>query len=206
MIRALICDMDGVLIDSSDVHEDAWRKLFAPYGVTFDHGDYVAKGAGRSRDAVIRAVLGDRPEHDQLMERKADLARVALARDGVSTIPGAAELVARARAAGLPVAVGSSSRMATEFLRGAGLFDLFDFVVDRNDTERGKPAPDIFLEVVRRLGVPAAECLVIEDTPAGIEAAKAAGCQVVGITTGSTRVALSKADWVVDGLAEVGFG
>ena len=105
-------------------------------------------------------------------------------------IPGAAELIDALHAAGVPLAVGSSGPPENVALVLERLWrrDRFTAVVSRADVVRGKPAPDIFLEAGRRLGVPASRCVVIEDAPAGVAAARAAGMRVMALlSTGRRR-------------------
>lgn len=199
-IRALILDMDGVLVDSGPLHAAAWRALFAPFGVEFDRAAYAQVGSGRSRDAVIRAVLGERPDHDVLMARKAELFLEALERDGVVRIDGVQGLLDRARQAGLAVAVATSSRLSAPVLARAGLAEAFDIVVDRNDVARGKPAPDLFQAAARCVGVDPSQALVVEDAPVGVQAALAAGCAVIGLAPDGGAAQLGAAHRVVASL------
>lgn len=202
MVRGLLLDMDGVLVDTGPLHAVAWRELFAPFGVDFDEQRYAREASGRPRDAVIRAVLGDRPDHEALMAAKAERFLAAVAREGVPVVPGARALIQRARSAGLPVAVATSSRLATPVLAHAGLDGLFDAVVDRTQVAHGKPAPDLFLEAARRVGVGPDACLVVEDAAPGVQAAVAAGCAVVGLARdGGTQ--LGAAHRVVDHLDRI---
>lgn len=172
--RAVLFDLDGVIVDSGPAHAAAWQALFAEEGVRFGPEDYERIAAGRPREAVIRAVLGDRSDHDRLMRRKAELMRDV----PLQTVPGTLDFV---EALHLPYAIATSSRMPDFLLRNAGLSERFAVVVDRSQVERGKPAPDLFLEAAARLGIEPVDCLVVEDAPAGVEAGLSAGCTVVGI-------------------------
>jgi HAD superfamily hydrolase (TIGR01509 family) len=192
-----------VLVDSGPVHQAAWRALFAPFGQDFGPDRYVAEAAGRSRDAVITAVLGPDVDLPGLMERKAALVRERLAQGGASPIPGAATLLREAPRRGLALAIATSSRMPEAFLAAAGLDGLVPIIVDRDDVSAGKPAPDLFLEAARRLGLPPAACVVVEDAMVGIHAAHAAGCRVIALTTTATRADLVDADCIIDKLEQL---
>lgn len=171
---AVLFDLDGVIVDSGPAHAAAWSALFAEQGVDFGPEDYERIAAGRPRDAVIREVLGNRPDHDRLMRRKAEL----MSDVPLATVPGTLPFL---EALGLPHAIATSSRMPDFLLANAGLAGRFHTVVDRSQVEHGKPAPDLFLEAARRLGHAPAACVVIEDAPAGVEAGLAAGCTVIGL-------------------------
>jgi beta-phosphoglucomutase len=116
------------------------------------------------------------------------------------------EFVGACRARGLKVAVASSADEIKVLgnLNEIGLpAATFDAVVNGSQVERKKPAPDIFLEACRRLGLDPASCLVVEDAVAGVAAAKAAGTRCLAVTTSFSRDQLTRADWVVDGLDHV---
>lgn len=197
----LLLDMDGVLVHSASVHARAWERLFSTCNVSFPMTRYWTEANGRSRADVIRAVLGDRPDHDALMKQKAALVMDVLDSEGCPQVPGAAQFLKRARASGHPIAVATASRMPGPFLHAAGLSHLVDVVCDRTMVDRGKPAPDVYLLAAKRLGVDPNTAWAIEDSPPGIRAAQAAGCRVIGLTTNHPASALT-ADAVVNRLVE----
>ncbi|HIZ98183.1 MAG TPA: HAD-IA family hydrolase, partial [Candidatus Janibacter merdipullorum] len=123
--------------------------------------------------------------------------------DDVVALPGV--LAAVADLAGAPIAVATSATRGLAEVRLAAAGVEIDEVVTIDDVERGKPHPDPFLLAAERLGVDPADCLVCEDAPSGVAAAKAAGCAVLAVTTTSEADALSGADLVVESLAEVSF-
>jgi len=204
--RAVLFDLDGVLVDSEPAHAAAWTALFAEHGVAFDLADYRRVAAGRSRGEVLRAVLGHLPVdvHEALMERKVALARAWIDANGLHTVPGALPFVERVRAAGLPAVVVTSSRTPELLLRGAGVDPArFDAVIDRTMASRGKPDPELYRLGAATAGVVPAACWVVEDAPAGVAAGKAAGCVVIALARAHAREDLAAADLVVDGLAEI---
>ena len=202
MPDAFLLDLDGVLVDSQAVHAAAWEALFAPFGIDFGRDRYTAEANGRSRGDVIRAVLGERPDHDTLMRRKAELVQAHLQAHGCPEVPGASTLLRALRTRGIPFAVATALRMPGPFLRASGLAPLVDVVADRTMVARGKPSPDVFLLAASKLGVPPASCVVVEDSPSGLQAARAAGCRTVGITTNHPAEELT-ADAIVTGLDQV---
>lgn len=185
MVRAVIFDLDGVLTDTAEHHFLAWTHLAEAEGLAFDR-DLNEQLRGRSRRASLELILGDRrldePTMTALMERKnARYVQLLQQLGPDDVLPGARALVQDARRRGWGVAVGSASRNARFVLDRLGLTPLFDVVVDGTVPGRAKPAPDVFLAAAAALGVDPAEVVVIEDATSGVDAALAAGMQVIGV-------------------------
>ncbi len=186
---AVIFDMDGVLIDSEPIHFEATRALLAEHGVDypFTHDDNFYGCTDREVFRSLRARYGLAPAEQELAASW--IARVVdrLGRP-LRPMAGVPEALRVLKASGLRRALASSS--APEIIRatlaGLGVADLFDLTVSGHDVERGKPAPDIFLEAVRRLGLPREACLVVEDSFNGLSAAVAAGIRCVAVPCPST--------------------
>jgi beta-phosphoglucomutase family hydrolase len=181
---AAIFDLDGVLVDSEPNHFAAERDLLADYGVEFTEAvkrPYIGRS---NRDVLVEfaARHGIPDTVDDLLTRK-NLAYLELTRRHVDGYPGTREILLGLRADGLPTALasGSSPDVIAAVLAALDLRDAFDVVVSADQVERGKPAPDLFLEAARRLGVPAGGCVVFEDSTAGVLAALAAGMRCVAI-------------------------
>lgn len=202
-VRALLLDMDGVLVDSRAVHFDAWARLFAEQGIDFGADRFEAEAVGRSREAVIRSVLGQREDRAALMARKAEIVHEILAREGCPAMPGVHELLDEAQRRSLPVAVATASLMPQPFLDAAGLGARLPVVRHRGDVARGKPAPDVFLAAAQALGVPASSCVAVEDSPTGLLAAKAAGCYTIAVPTTTSPEHLTRADAVIPHLRDL---
>jgi beta-phosphoglucomutase family hydrolase len=182
---AIIFDLDGVLVRSEAVHAAAYRSLFREEGIEISLTELRARSHGTSRRDVIRSVLGtiDEARMERLCRRKAELVTARLSTEPVETVPGAEgllQLLARER---LPVAVATASHMPGPFLRSCGLGETFEIVVHGGMVARNKPAPDVYLEAARRLGVAPNRCLAVDDAPPGIEAARAAGMTVIAVTS-----------------------
>lgn len=230
-IRALLFDLDGVLTPTAEVHMRAWERMFAAFlaarGVAepYTDADYFAHIDGRPRLDGVRGMLasrgivlpegtpGDDPAADTvagLGNRKNAAFTAELAERGVAPYPGSARFLDAALAAGLDVAVVSSSRNAVPVLEAAGLRHRFAVVVDGEVAATaglaGKPAPDTYLHAARLLGRAAAECAVIEDATSGVAAGRAGDFgRVIGVDRGAGALNLlrSGADLVVDDLDEL---
>jgi HAD superfamily hydrolase (TIGR01509 family) len=200
-MTAVIFDCDGTLVDSEPLARTAWERALAPYGYTVTEADVEAcVGLPFPR---VHAYFAERvalPDHDAMWAafsgRLFDLIDTELVPFD-DAIAAAREL----RSRGVPVAVASSSprERLHRTLGRAGLLDAFDVTVAGDEVERGKPAPDMFLLAAARLGVEPSACVVIEDSPPGVQAGVAAGmftlavCRVPG-----TEASLAAADRVVD--------
>jgi beta-phosphoglucomutase len=184
-LRAIIFDLDGVLTDTAEFHYRAWQRLADEEGLAFDRGAN-ERLRGVSRADSLRLILAgtvvDDARFAAMMERKNGYYLASLVdMSPADALPGARELVHDARARGLAVAVGSSSRNAELVLAYLDMSELFDVVVGGNAVERAKPAPDLFLAAADRLGVAPEACAVVEDATSGVDAALAAGMIAVGI-------------------------
>lgn len=189
---ALICDMDGVVTDTAAVHAAAWKRMFdealeklAPRAAKFDIAtDYPAYADGRTREDAVREFMSARgveltdAEVVELGSEKQTYFQQELAENGVGVFDDTVALLHRAKSAGIPTGLVTSSRNAQQVLSVAGLEELFDVRVDGNDVRDlgipGKPAPDPFLLATKRLGVVPGRCVVLEDAQSGVQAGFAA--------------------------------
>jgi HAD superfamily hydrolase (TIGR01509 family) len=184
--RALLFDLDGTLIDSMPLHHEAWRAWHASQGLPFDEDGFFAATAGRSNAEILADLFPQHPPaareamaaHKEQIYRELAAARLAL-------VAGADRLLTAAAERGLPRAICTAAppgniRVAFERF---GLGERVQAVTSPADGLRGKPHPDIFLEAARRLDVSPAHCIVFEDAPLGVEAARRAGMRAVALTT-----------------------
>jgi beta-phosphoglucomutase len=186
-VRAVIFDLDGVLVSTDEFHYRAWQRLADEEGIAFDRRvNRRLRGVGRMESLEILLERSPRPyapeEKAALAERKNRYYRESLeALAPGDVLPGVREVLRDLKARGVKVAVASSSRNAPEILRRTGLADVPDATADGNDITRSKPDPEVFLVAAARLGLAPAECLVVEDAAAGVEAAAAAGMRSLAI-------------------------
>ena len=185
MIRAFIFDLDGVITDTAEYHFRGWKRLADEEGLSFTREDNeYLRGIPRRESLML--ILKDHvyPEEkiQEMMERKNSyylaFIKEISPRD---LLPGARELLEEIRAAGLKNALGSASKNAGEVIERLGIRSLFDAISGGNSVERQKPAPDLFLHAASQLNLSPAQCIVVEDAAAGIEAARAGGFRSVGL-------------------------
>ena len=185
MFDAIVFDNDGLLLDTEDAWTRAEQTLFARHGSVFDMTHKRALlGTSRTTAAVkVEGMLGLPGRGEALMDELHELL-MEEARAGVPPRPGALELLAAVRAAGLPVAVASNSsrEFVERVLGGAGLLDgHFDLIVTAEEVEHPKPAPDLYLAACTGLSVAPERAAALEDSAPGVASALAAGLFVVGI-------------------------
>lgn len=196
--RAVLWDLDGTLIDSAAFHWEAWQSVMVEEKFTLTYEDYVAD-FGKRNDEILRGRLGaDLSDRDieRISRLKEDHYRMLVRGRGLELLPGARFWLGQLKAAGWKQALGTSApRGNIEAVFDAlGIEPYFDAVTSAEAVTHGKPHPDVFLAAAEKMCVEPRQCVVVEDAPAGIEAARRAGMPSLGVLT--THVKL-KADWVV---------
>lgn len=219
MSRAALWDMDGTLVDTAELHFQAWLETCLELGRSFDRDDFAAT-FGRRNPEIVAHLFGDRftsSETDQIGDRKEILYREAARKQGVQLLPGVANLLQALKEAGFLQGIGSSAPHANLelILDLTGIRDCFGAVVGAEDTTRGKPDPQVFLLGAERLGAVPSRCVVFEDAPAGIQAARAGGMRSVAVafvghhpevvlrSSGADLIVHSLADITVEKVAEL---
>jgi beta-phosphoglucomutase len=202
-ISAVIFDMDGVLADTIDLHYQSWQRVADEWQIPFSKADYsqiLGMKREESVDYLLRNHTVDENTRLEMLRRKNDhYLELVETLNSDRLLPGVQKLLAELQAAQMRIALGSSSKNAELVLQKLGIDYLFEVIADGNSVPNSKPSPEVFQKAAELLGLPAAECLVIEDAAAGVEAAKAAGMIVLGV--GPTD-RLQQADLVLDSLAD----
>ena len=206
--QAVIFDMDGVLIDSYQAHFKSWQSTAKDEGREFTESDFASTFGCTSRE-TIALIWRDGNYTDQQIAALDDRKEAAFRRvieSEFPAMPGAVELLRSLSDAGFALGVGSSGppENIELILRRLEVGPLLGAVVTGADVTRGKPDPQVFQIAAERLGVAPAHCAVVEDAPAGVTAARAAGMAAIGLaSTGRTREELSGADLTIDTLCEL---
>jgi beta-phosphoglucomutase len=184
-IRGFIFDLDGVLTDTAEHHYRAWQRLADEEGLPFSRADNEALRGVARRESLLRILKGQVVPEARLLDMLTRKNQYYLGYiNEISPqdwLPGARELLEELHAAGYKTALGSASKNAPQVVAALGASGLLDAISDGNSVQRPKPAPDLFLHAAAQLGLAPAECVVVEDAAAGIEAARAGGFRSVGL-------------------------
>ncbi len=186
-IKAVIFDLDGVIVSTDEHHFQAWKQLADSLGILFgrESNDRL-RGVSRMESLEIMLEKSARryslDEKRELAERKNTYYRESL--KGLSAadiLPGVIDMIGALKDRQVKIAIGSSSKNARTILRAVGLENDFDVIADGNHVTRSKPDPEVFTIAAMRLGISPEECLVVEDAEAGVEAGLAAGMSVLAV-------------------------
>ena len=207
--RAVVFDLDGVLWDGEPLYHEAFNVVLRPLGHEVTATEY-EQIIGSSVEAAWEWVIGrfklSGPPEQFLAAY--DAAVLDLLARPVEPLPGVRETIARLKSIPVPVGLASASlrQWVDATLAGIGLTDEFDTTVSASEVEHAKPAPDLYLQAAEKLGVPAAECIAVEDTRTGVASARAAGMYVVQVRAASTALPpIEEADAVIESYAEFDF-
>lgn len=212
MLQAIVFDFDGVIVDSEPLHYRALLSVVEPLGVRFDYRRYLREYIGYDDRDFFLAVARDfnlrldDSQLDLLILQKAT-AFEHIARQGVQALPGAVELITAAASA-MPIALCSGALrrdidVILPALDSGKIPAMFRTMVTAEQVARSKPDPESYRLAVKRLDLPAAACLAIEDTPAGVASARGAGLRVLAVSQSVGPEPLAAADRVVPTLADV---
>jgi beta-phosphoglucomutase len=202
---AVIFDMDGTLVATTEADFLAWQKLFLKYGKHLSYESYFPLLGKKSID-VVQEGLGLHGDHAlQAMHKKMEFFEDIVKEQGITTLPNAEIFLQEIQAANIPIALATSSRKMKMQLvmEESGLGKYFSVFVTGEEVAHGKPDPEIFLLAAERLNVDPKYCLVIEDAINGVASAKAAGMKCIAITSTHADDALVAADMVVDHYSEL---
>jgi beta-phosphoglucomutase family hydrolase len=203
---AVIFDMDGVLADTGSIHYQSWVKIAKEIGKKFSK-EFFKSTFGRQSIPIIRNLVGTDVDED-LVRKWADLKEKyyrEMVRNNIVPLPGVLRLLKELNELKFKLAVGSSGppENVDLLLNSLEIAHYFDIVITASDVKNGKPAPDVFLIASKKLKITPSNCIVIEDAPVGIEAAKNAGMKCIALETTHPTKELLAADLVISDLSKI---
>ena len=180
VIKAILFDLDGVILDTEKLYTRFWQEAAQFYGYPMTREQALgmrslSRGIG---EAKLKSYFGESIDYEQVRTKRVELMSAYIEKEGVEAKPGIVELLDYLDAYGIKRAIATSSPLdrTREYLSKVGLLDRFDELVSGHMVEKGKPEPDIYLYAASKLDLSPNECMVLEDSPAGILAAHRAGC------------------------------
>lgn len=207
-MKAVIFDMDGVLVDSQPYHFKADIDTMAEYGVIKDQKFYESFAGTLTADRMrtLKEMFGlDVPVEEMTIKRENMILDI-MGKEDIKPVSGIPEFLRSIKEKGLTTAVASSSdyKLINLILDRLKIAQYFDSVTSGSDVKRGKPSPDVFLLAAERIGIGPSECLVVEDSENGVKAAKAAGMKALGyINPTSGKQDLSLSDFITDDFKKI---
>jgi beta-phosphoglucomutase len=203
MIKGVIFDLDGVIVSTDELHYQGWKHMADSEGIYFDREiNERLRGVSRMESLSIILEKANKPYSEEQKEAMATLKNdfykglLSTSLSAADILPGVNDVLAGLKAAGVKIAIGSSSKNTPTILKQIGLDKTFDAVSDGNNITNSKPDPEVFLIAAEWLGLQPADCLVVEDAEAGVTAALAGGMKVLAVGSASTdaRATLAASD------------
>lgn len=201
-IKAVIFDVDGVLLNTVPYHFDAWKKMFKAYGINLTFDYYLLKINGLPRITGIKNILPNvnEKELEALADKKQGFFKQSIADNPPGPLSGVIEFLNKLKDLNIKMVAASSSKNAPLLLEQSGIHAYFSAILSGADFTHPKPHPELFLKASRRIHVSADECAVIEDAFLGIQAAKNAGMKTIGLLTSKDTKIKEFADLTIDSL------
>jgi beta-phosphoglucomutase family hydrolase len=205
-LMGVIFDLDGVLIDTSQFHKEAWFMLSKEEGLTFSDKLFYSTFGMQNYQIIPLMTSRDLTDNEiSRMSNRKELLFRNLINGKLKLLAGAEDLISDLINNGFRLSIGSSTtKLNMDYItKNLLIFNYFDAIVIGEDVTNGKPAPDTFLKAAERLSLPPTYCVVVEDAVQGVQAGKSAGMSVVAVTTTRQRNDLLQADLIVDSLDEL---
>jgi beta-phosphoglucomutase family hydrolase len=204
-IQAVIFDMDGTLVDTTELEYKAWHRMMQEQGVEFTHEEYIKALGAKGSEIVKNHLDWEEEAIQEILQNKERYFKELVAQHGLELIPGVKKVLQDIQQIPLKMALATgASRKKLEFvLEKLPIAQYFDAMITADDTQIGKPDPEVFLNAAKKLGVAPDSCIVMEDARNGAEAAKRGGMLCIAITTTRGKDQLQQADLIVNGYDEL---
>jgi beta-phosphoglucomutase len=205
-IKAVIFDLDGVIVSTDDCHYEAWQHLANSQGIYFDREiNQRLRGVSRmeSLEILLERATRTYSEEEKIAmatEKNEMYKRLVMKITPSAILPGALDTLHKLREKGIMIAIGSSSKNTPIILKQIGLEGYFEAVADGNHIKNSKPDPEVFLLAAKMLNIPSSNCLVVEDADAGVEAALNGNMRVLGVGSAAHN---PRATIVADSLKDI---
>ncbi len=204
--RGVIWDLDGVIIDSADLHFQSWRETLARHGITMDREQF-EQGFGRRNDDIVAGIANRKitPEEVTAIGREKEATYRQMVAGHAKFFPGVLELMSSLKESGFKQAVASSAPPdnLAFVVAEMKLEPFISATVDASQVSKGKPDPEVFVKAAEKLGLAPEDCLVIEDAVAGVEAARRGGMAVIAVSNTHPKEKLATADLVLASLEDI---
>jgi HAD superfamily hydrolase (TIGR01509 family) len=204
--RAVLWDMDGTLVDSAEYHSEAWREVLIPRGVALTEQMF-RDTFGQRNDTILRIWCGEQisaADIQEISDAKEARYRQLVVERGIALLPGIARRIAQLHTAGWHQAIASAAPRANveAIITALDLGSVIEAYVGGEDVAHGKPDPAVFLKAAERVSVEPANCVVVEDAPAGVEAGLRAGMHVIGVGINAPKLPAHYTAFSLDELPE----
>ncbi len=206
MIKAVIFDMDGTIINTAIEHDfPTWREVFRSYGFTMSYEDFKKASGGKAHDIIKDRVDISDEEVEKFIQKRTQLLSESLKTKGVKLTPGFLKFLKALKKEGFKVALatGAIDSKISVIKEHVALDDYFPTIVTGSEVQIAKPHPQIYLKAAEKLGLSTEDCLAVEDASNGIESAKAAGMKCIALALTHEKEELRDADLIVDSFDQI---
>jgi beta-phosphoglucomutase family hydrolase len=208
-LKAVLFDLDGTLLDNNEVHYKAWKKYLKDNGKEISDEDFKENISGRTNQDAVEHIYDKKMSQEEAEKyylKKEEIYREMYKPD-IKAIPGLEKFLEDLDKHDVTMAIATSGiQVNIDFMfEHVPIKQYFDKIINSNDIEKGKPDPEIFLKTAEELGILPENCVVFEDSIAGVQSGKAAGMKVVALTTTHTKEELGEADLVIDDYRAIDF-